>query len=143
MSTQAASDKARVESRISDLLAAWNAGDGTAYGECFTEDADFVVVNGAFVQSRPHIVAGHDEIFRGVYRNSVNQGTVEQVRFLSPDIAVAHVRLKLRFKPGPEWQEANARATLVLTKDSDWRIAVFQNTPIAEAGPMPNIPMRM
>lgn len=127
------------EETIRDIIRrcqdAWNSRNGAAYGAQFDEAADFVVVDGRHVRGRPAISAGHQYIFDTVYKGSINNITVEDVRFVRPDVALAHARahLELHVDPGAPPRGANARSTWVLTKErGGWTVAAFQNTPIAQ-----------
>jgi uncharacterized protein (TIGR02246 family) len=128
-------DEAAIKDLIGQLEAGWNAGDGDAFAAPFAEAADYVVVDGAHITGRAIIAAGHAHLFATVYRGSHLKGTVEAVRFLRPDVALARVRWRLRFDPGSGPQEAETRCQLVATRESgDWQLTMFQNTPIVVRG---------
>jgi uncharacterized protein (TIGR02246 family) len=131
-----AADEAAVRALVAQLEAGWNAGDGDAFAAPFAADADYVVVDGAYISGRAVIAAGHRHILSTVYRGSANRGTVEALRFLRPDVAVARVRWHLRFDAGAGPQEAESRCQVVATRGpGGWELAVFQNTPVvARAG---------
>jgi uncharacterized protein (TIGR02246 family) len=126
-----AADEAAIRALVAQLEAGWNAGDGDAFAAPFAADADYVVVDGAHVTGRPVIAAGHRHLLATVYRGSETRGTVEAVRFLRPDVAVARVRWRLRFDAGAGPQEAESRCQVVATREpGGWELAVFQNTPV-------------
>jgi uncharacterized protein (TIGR02246 family) len=109
----------------------WNSGDGQAFAAPFAEDSDYVVVDGRHIKGRLANAQGHQFIFDTIYRDSTNTMGVESVRFLRPDVALAHVRHHLKFSRDGQPAEGHARSTWVLTKDKgQWSIAAFQNTPI-------------
>lgn len=109
----------------------WNSGNGQAFAAPFAEDSDYVVVDGRHIKGRPANAEGHQFIFDTIYRGSTNSMEVEDVRFIRPDVAIAHVRHHLRFSRDGQPAEGHARSTWVLTKDQgQWAIAAFQNTPI-------------
>jgi uncharacterized protein (TIGR02246 family) len=123
---------------VAQLEAGWNAGDGDAFAAPFAADADYVVVDGAYISGRSVIAAGHRHILATVYRGSANCGTVEAIRFLRPDVAVARVRWRLRFDDGSGPQEAESRCQVVATREpGGWGLAVFQNTPVVARTPGP------
>ena len=129
--TDTTAAEAAIRALVAQLEAGWNAGDGDAFAAPFAADADYVVVDGAHLTGRATIAAGHRHILATVYRGSENRGTVEAVRFLRPDVAVARVRWRLRFDAGAGPQEAEARCQVVATRESGgWELAVFQNTPV-------------
>lgn len=72
------------------LCAAWTAGDAAAYGECFTDDSDYVSYDGAHARGRQPMVENHDRLFRGVLSGSALVGDVESIRHLGADVAVMH-----------------------------------------------------
>ena len=87
------------------------------------------------IKGRAAINAGHQQIFDTVYKNSTLSYTVEQIRFLRPDVAVVHVQAALKVTQENSTQTGNARITLVMLKnDSKWEIVAFQNTSIQTPG---------
>jgi uncharacterized protein (TIGR02246 family) len=117
------------------MEAGWNAGDGDAFAAPFATDADYVIVDGAHITGRAVIAAGHRHLFATVYRDSRNQGTVEAIRFLRPDVALLRVRWHLRFTTPGGPQEAESRCQVVATREAaGWQLAVFQNTPVVIRG---------
>ena len=63
-------------------------------------------------------------------------GHVEEVRFLSPDVAVMHAvggtMMRGKTEPSPE---RDSIQTLVATRrDGEWRLAAFQNTRVRPVG---------
>jgi uncharacterized protein (TIGR02246 family) len=129
-------DEAAVRAVVQSVQDAWNAHDGKAFAAPFAADADYVVVNGMYLKGRAAIEGGHTQIFNTIYRESRNAATVKGVRFLRPDVAVAHVEWNLEFRPGGE--KARAMNTMIMTKDGGkWSIAAFHNTPVAPQGGPP------
>jgi uncharacterized protein (TIGR02246 family) len=128
-SKDAASDDTAVRAIVQSLQDGWNAHDGKAFAAPFAQDADYVVVNGMYLKGRQAIEQGHTQIFMTIFKESRNAATVKGVRFLRPDVAVAHVEWNLEVRPGGD--KARAMNTLVLTKENGrWSIAAFHNTPI-------------
>ncbi len=124
-------DEAAIRANVEQIVKGWNMKSGAELAKPFAEDADFVVINGMKIKGRPAIDKGHQGIFDTIYKNSVLSYTVEQLRFLRPDVAVVHVRGVLQIMQGDKTETGNARITLVMTKNNDkWEIAAFQNTPI-------------
>lgn len=126
---EASPDDTAVRAIVQSLQDAWNAHDGKAFAAPFAADADYVVVNGTYIKGRPAIEQGHAQIFSTIYKESRNAATVRGVRFIRPDVAVAHVEWNLELRPGGD--KARAINTLVLTKENGrWSIAAFHNTPV-------------
>lgn len=124
-------DEAALRRIVQQLQDGWNAHDGKAFAAPFAADADYVIVNGMKIKGRETIERGHTGIFTSIYKDSHNVGTIKNIRFLRPDVAVVHVEWNLEYRVGDQPQKGHAMNTLVLTKESGkWVIAAFQNTPI-------------
>ncbi|HEY7482294.1 MAG TPA: SgcJ/EcaC family oxidoreductase [Gemmatimonadales bacterium] len=123
------SDRTAIEDVVSQLEAAWKAGDGAAFAAPFAVDADFVNIRGEHNRGRPAIAAGHAAIFRTVYAGSTTRMTVEAARLLRPEVALVHVHSLLEAPQGPLIGRHAARFSMVLTRQPDgWEIAAFHNT---------------
>ena len=124
-------DEAALKQIVQQLQDGWNAHDGKAFAAPFATDADYVIVNGMKIKGREEIEKGHTQIFTTIYKDSHNVATFKSVRFLRPDVAVAHVEWNLEFKVNGETRKGHAMNTMILTKEGGkWSIAAFQNTPI-------------
>jgi uncharacterized protein (TIGR02246 family) len=122
-------DRAAIEGIVTKLETAWNAGDGAAFGEPFASDADFVNIRAEHFRGREAIANGHSAIFRTIYAGSSNRLTVDSLRLLRPDVALAHVTAVLDAPSGPLAGRHAALFSAVLTKGSSgWEIASFHNT---------------
>jgi uncharacterized protein (TIGR02246 family) len=134
-----AQDRARDEATIRDLVRRYVDAreriDPKAVEALFTGDADQLVSSGEWRK-------GRDEVVRGTMASSRNTGghrsiTVESVRFLTKDVALADGRYDLTGMSG----DATRRmwTTLVVTRSRDgWRIAAIRNMlPAAPATTQP------
>lgn len=116
------------------LSEAWNAGDATAYGGLFTEDADYVTFFGLNLPGRKAIEDGHRALFEGPLKGSrLSGGGPRKVRFVRPDVAIvvagggSSLNGEAKADAGRE-----STVTFVLVRESDdWRIASFQNTRVS------------
>jgi len=125
----AAADRTELETIVARLEAAWNAGDGGAWGASFAADADFVTIRAEHMRGRDAIARAHAEIFRTIYAGSTNQFTVESARLLSSDVALVHVRATLDAPTGPLAGRHSATFSLVCVRaPNGWQIAAFHNT---------------
>jgi uncharacterized protein (TIGR02246 family) len=114
-------DQAAIRRLVDRYVAAREATDAAATASLFTADADQLVSSGEWRK-------GRDEVVRGTMASSrANEGkrtiTVESVRFLSPDVAIADGRYEIA---GPQtrhmWTSIVARRT-----PEGWRIAAIRN----------------
>jgi uncharacterized protein (TIGR02246 family) len=114
---------------IAGLEKAWNNADGEDYALWFQEDAEFVNVYGMYARGRQQIAEGHVMIFRTVYAGSTLQAVPLNVRAITADVAVAHMRARLSVPGGPMTGDHDALPSLTLVRDAGaWKIAAFHNT---------------
>lgn len=110
---------------------AWNRHDAAAYAALFTPDCDVVNIAGWWWKSRAEMQQKLTRAFSSVFRNSTLVFTDVQVKFLSPEVAIAHARWTMTGAKMPAGMPPPAAGiqTLVMTWHAgQWRIAVFQNT---------------
>jgi len=126
---EALSDRAAADAVAAALTTAWNAADGAAFAREFTDDADFVNIFAMHGVGREAIAEAHQMIFDTIYRGSRNAFSVEAVRSLRDDVALAHIRALLEIPEGPMQGELRALATAVMVREGEaWKIAAFHNT---------------
>ena len=111
------------------LLAAWTAGDATAYGACFTTDCDYVSYDGTRATGVGPMVANHDTLFRGVLSGSSLVGQIEAIRYLGPDVALVHAFASVRVAWRRELPKRRlTRSTMVAVRSgTEWRITAINN----------------
>ncbi len=139
-------DEPGVRAVVARAEKAWNAADHVAFAACMSEDVDVVGLLGERYHGRDLVEIGHKHIFETIYRDSRVTYTVEQLRFLRPDVAVVIMHQKMRsFLPphvvistarqrqmSDEMHDSEARATLTLIRHGGtWAIAAFHNTAVA------------
>ena len=123
---------------------AWNRHDAKAYASLFTEDGDVVNVVGWWWKGRAEIESKLTAAFASVFRESTMTITDVQVRLLSPDIALAHVRWTMVGAKTPAGiPEPREGIQLQVLKKSagKWLIASFQNTNSVPERPFPTGPV--
>jgi len=149
VSTQTLSaDQSQDEAEIRNLVQtrqqeAWNRHDAKAYAALFTEDGDLVNVVGWWWKGRPQIEQKLTDAYIFVFRESTLTVNEVQIKFLTPEIAVAHVRWSMVGARTPQGlpEPRQGIQTLTLRKQtSKWLIAVFQNTNAIPEMPFPKGP---
>ena len=126
-------DETPIREVVSKYVDARERIDPKAVEALFTSDADQLVSSGEWRK-------GRDAVVRGAMASSRSTGgkrtiTVEQVRFLTPEVAIADGRYELTGLSGGA--NRSMWATLVLKKtDAGWRIAAIRN--MLPAAPVPN-----
>ena len=116
------------------MIDGWNQGDGQAYAAPFTEDADYVIVDGKHVKGREVIALGHQYIFNTVFKGSRVKGQVKDIRFLSADIALLHAEgvLQLPGQAGVAFEQPSTMTIVAIRQTDRWGFTAFQNTRVEE-----------
>lgn len=125
-----ANREAELSGLIDTFVAGWNAGSGERLASAFAPDADFTNVMGLHARGRDVIARGHDEILATVFRGTRLEATINQIRYLRPDVAAMDVTLTLRGADGQPLAmlPGGSSAGLIATRDAaTWAIAVFRN----------------
>ncbi len=137
-------DEAEIRKVETGLQEAWNRHDMKAWASFFTPDADFVNVAGWWWKGRTEIEKKHTEIHAYIFRESTL--TVDEVltKFVTPEIAIVHMRWTLighRNPDGTPGQPRKGIFTEALQKqDGKWLISAAQNTDSRPEVPMPTGP---
>lgn len=135
-----ATDVAAVRAVVLQQADAWNRHDAAAYSALFTADCDVVNIVGWWWKSRAEMQAKLTRAFSSVFRESTLTFDGVSVKFLTPEVAVAHATWRMtgmHMPPGIPPPDHGIQ-TLVLTRhDGTWRIAEFQNTLSKPQHPFP------
>jgi len=133
------SDEAAIRQTVMGLQEAWNRHDMRAFANLFAEDADFVNVAGAWWKGRAEIEQKHRAAHATMFHDSTLSVEEVDVRFLTPDIAIAHVLTALvgqKMADGTVVPPRRALLTQVLQKQSGkWMIVASHNTDVRPPTP--------
>src|SRR5271165_1419585 len=113
------------EEAVSGLMSAWNAKDAHAFASQFTEDATFVNVNGTIWIGNKDIeerIAG-----AAVFKSSHAEIKLESLRFLRPDVGLAHVSWTITGDPRAPQPRSYLMTMVVSKRNSRWLIFAAQN----------------
>jgi uncharacterized protein (TIGR02246 family) len=118
---QKPADEGAVRDVVKRYVDAREARDPKAIESLFTADADQLVSSGVWRK-------GREEVVKGTMASSEAAGgkrtiTVESVRWLSPDVAIADGRYEIA---GPETRKMWT-SIVVVRKPEGWRIAAIRN----------------
>ena len=128
-SAATAADEAAVRAIVQGLEDTWNRHDMAAQAELFHEDAVFISWFGSRTVGRPAIREMLARAHGNVFENSRQTKSIEDLTFLSPDVAVAHLHGTNDGDSRQPDRTILSRNTIVVTKrDGVWRIIAFQNT---------------
>jgi uncharacterized protein (TIGR02246 family) len=109
-----AGDERAIRNVITNFADICNRQDVQAFGDLFSDHADFVVITGKHLKGRDEIQKYHGELMKSGYAGSYLVWNPVDVRFLRPDVAVAHVSTEISFNEGKE--KRTSFVTLVLVK---------------------------
>jgi uncharacterized protein (TIGR02246 family) len=130
-------DLMSINELFAQLSKSWNIGDGIAYGNCFTEDADYVTFMGQRLKGREQITEVHQMLFNGPLKGSIMISTSSsdiQPRFITPEVAIIHAIGEVQLAQPA--QDPNDRGSIntnvVLKQNGEWKITAFHNCRIQE-----------
>jgi uncharacterized protein (TIGR02246 family) len=123
-------DDAAIRAVFAQFSTIWNRPGMPGFEELFAEDADFVVVTGRRLTGRAEIVTYHRELLNSLYKGSQSLPMkIESLRFLTRDIAIAHVTSGASYVQDGKEHTRTGRATAMLVKQKErWLITAFHNT---------------
>jgi uncharacterized protein (TIGR02246 family) len=120
---------------------AWAAGDGAAFAATFTEDADFVAVDGSHLRTRSGIAASMQEGFDGFMAGTRPTDPREwHIRFAGPDLAVVVTSGVCVLWPGTDTgrpEDLSIQTRVAVRGDGGWLFTAFQNGRMRPPAPPP------
>jgi uncharacterized protein (TIGR02246 family) len=132
-------DEVAVRDLYQELMDGWNRGSGDAFAAVFTEDGDLIAFDGTHFKGRKEIAPFHQQLFDKWLKGTRLVGKVNDVRFLSPDVALMHAvgSTVKRGKNEPSPERDSIQTLVAVREGGKWRLAAFQNTRIRPMGPNP------
>jgi uncharacterized protein (TIGR02246 family) len=125
----AKTDEAAIEDVYANFQKSWDQPGMPGFDKLFTEDADFVVITGKWLKGRAELVSYQRELLQGVYAGSRSLPRSLTVRFLTPDIAIAHCTLGARYtRDGKEQVRTGLSTATLVKRNGNWLITAFHNT---------------
>jgi uncharacterized protein (TIGR02246 family) len=122
-------DKNAIQAILEAFVVAWNKHDMKAMSELFSEDSDFVVVTAQHLRGRQEIYRYHDDLHKGLFKDSQRKARWEDLRFIRKDVAIGHIYFEHPDPKATGRASRTALALVVLSKDKNkWWIVSFQNT---------------
>ena len=126
-------DEKAIRSLIARMVEDWNKHDMKSFSSQFTDDGDSVNRFGQWFRGRAKIEEHLIELHASPFRDQLVGRTseVQEVRFITPDVAVAHESVKDR--------TSQYVMTYVLSKrDGRWKVESVTVSVIGNAGPGPS-----
>jgi uncharacterized protein (TIGR02246 family) len=121
----------RIQERWDD---AWNRHDIQALSDLVAEDVRFVNVAGAVLNGRDEFQKLQTRTHAMMFKESVRTVTATDIKFLSADIAVAHVRWGMRGDKNadgtPRPPRNGVMIQVLMKRRGAWTVVAAQNTDV-------------
>jgi uncharacterized protein (TIGR02246 family) len=109
---------------------AWNNLDVEAYGNCFTEDADYITFKGQHLKGRKQISDVHQRLFDGLLKGSKLEAKALvdiQPSFVTDDVAIVHRigKAKLSDANHESGDRGYINTNVVKKEKGKWKFMVF------------------
>lgn len=116
------------------FINAWNRRDPAQLAGIFDEDAEFVNVVGLWWHHRNDIYRAHEYGLRVIFAESTLELRDMRIKWLSPDIAVIHARMRLSGQTAIDNVQPASRQTIfsfvVHRRENGWSCASAHNTEV-------------
>lgn len=128
----AQADEEAIRKVIHDGIETFNRHDAKAGMAFFTEDADFVTVYGKWSKGVAEIERSRQQRFETALKHAKIELIDLRVRFIEPDVAIAHETHDLSGmlgpddKPLPTMRELSIR--VLVKRNGRWLVTAFHNT---------------
>lgn len=131
-------DEEAINKVIVEMTEGFNKHDARASTRMYTPDADLITVRGERFRGTTEFEKGLAQIFATRAREATHRTLNVSVRFIRPDVALAHVTNELSGLIAPDGQRPPPHQELslrVFVKEAgEWRVAAFHNTLIQPFG---------
>jgi uncharacterized protein (TIGR02246 family) len=137
-------DEAAIRTLEARLPEAWNRHDAKAFAAVFTENGDCVNIVGWWWKGRAEIERKLTDAFVYVFKESTLTDTNVDIRFLTSDLAVAHVRWTMTGAKTPSAipiPQQGIQTHVLQKQNGQWLLAAFQNTLSVPEMPFPKGPV--
>jgi uncharacterized protein (TIGR02246 family) len=137
-------DEAAIRALEARQPEAWNKRDAKAYANLFTENGDCVNIVGWWWKGRAEIERKLTDAYVYVFKESTLTIKDMDIRFLTSDVAVAHVHWTLtgaRTPSGLPVPQQGIQTHVLQKQNGQWLIAAFQNTLAVPEMPFPKGPV--
>ncbi|HEX7297317.1 MAG TPA: SgcJ/EcaC family oxidoreductase [Pyrinomonadaceae bacterium] len=132
--TQASDDRRAIEALASRFQDCWNRHDMDALASLVSEDVDYVTVIGSkdWEKGRREFKDRHTSAHKTMFKESVLTVKETHVRFIRPDLVIAHVLWETKGDIIPNRKPGEARTGIftwvVEKREGTWLMIASQNT---------------
>jgi uncharacterized protein (TIGR02246 family) len=133
--SHSAADECDIRTLLDTMCTAWNRGDAKAFSERYREDGTFTNVFGTVHFGRDEFERRHADVFVGFLKDTRIAMSIEKLRLVRPDVAVADIdmvysdfqNLPRGVAPMPDGR-VHSSLLMVLTKHGgEWWISAYHN----------------
>jgi uncharacterized protein (TIGR02246 family) len=131
---QQTQDEADIRAVADRLSGAWTRNDADALAAEFTEDAEYIGFDGTHANGRGAIATTYRKLFDGPLKDTSLSSELKEIRFLSPDVALARGASSIRLP----WQATQqprrmTQQTVVLVRLVDrWQVAALHSSKVRQ-----------
>ena len=126
------SDEDVLGAMTDDAIAAFNRGDAKAYAAMYAADADNIDSFGRTFKSRDQIEQAYAELFAGPYRGARLTTQVDNLRFVTPTVAVSDITAEFVM---PDATSRKLKGVSVARKQDDkWAVVALRTWLASPAG---------
>jgi len=132
INAQTQEDEAAIRQAVATMTTAFNTRDDQASASLTTTDADFVTVTGTWSKGSADYLAARRARFATALKNASIRDIDIKIRFLRPDVALAHVTHEIRGMSDDNGKELPPHTELSLRvfvqEHGKWLMTAFHNT---------------
>ena len=132
-------DSAAVKKLFTDFNDAWNNHDTHAVAMLFTDDADYITVQGTTTHGRAEIEQHVAPLFAGRLKTAHRDVTLRDIRFLRPDTATVDSDYEMSGLMGPDGAAVPPAKGLydwiVMKQNGRWLIVVWHESNLPAPAP--------
>lgn len=88
--------EAPIRAIVAAQVAAWDAGDGTAYAKDLAPEASFTNLFGMVMYGAPSFAERHRQILSTFYKGTTKHHAIRRIRFVTPDVAIVDIDNEVR-----------------------------------------------
>jgi uncharacterized protein (TIGR02246 family) len=134
INAQTQEDEAAIRQAVATMTTAFNTRDDQATASLTTTNVDFVTVTGNWSKSSADYIAARRARFATALKNASIRVIDIKIRFLKPDVALAHVTHEIRGMLDADGKELPPHTELSLRvfvrEHGKWLMTAFHNTAV-------------
>ncbi|WP_228055015.1 SgcJ/EcaC family oxidoreductase [Gloeocapsopsis crepidinum] len=135
-------DTAAIRQVVQKMQDGQNTQNGAQFASAFALEHDYIVINGTFIPNytREANARTHQELYDGDRQSSLGGNLnqvgilldVAKIRFLTPEIAVVHLKSQSYLTTRPDKKLEGIITTVMQKREDNWQIVAFHNAPLLE-----------